>query len=176
VYPALWETCLQYWDAEGNLLGGDSEAAVKLTTTYGTSVKTSVSYGPYVLRGMNPTQLILERNFAWYGYADGKHLGQYQTDQISCLLLQDQAAALMEVAAGTADACVIDITMAYAMTGEGTNYADLAPGISLTEEFYGVSFRKGSDLTAMLNDFMAKLKADGTLQNLARKYNLTLTD
>ena len=90
--------------------------------------------------------------------------------------LQDQAAALMEVAAGTADACVIDITMAYAMTGEGTNYADLAPGISLTEEFYGVSFRKGSDLTAMLNDFMAKLKADGTLQNLARKYNLTLTD
>ena len=90
--------------------------------------------------------------------------------------LQDQAAALMEVKAGTADACVIDITMAYAMTGEGTNYADLAPGISLTEEFYGVSFRKGSDLTAMLNDFMAKLKADGTLQNLARKYNLTLTD
>jgi polar amino acid transport system substrate-binding protein len=90
--------------------------------------------------------------------------------------LQDQAAALMEVKAGTADACVIDITMAYAMTGEGTNYADLAPGISLTEEFYGVSFRKGSDLTAMLNDFMAKLKADGTLQNLAEKYNLTLTD
>ena len=90
--------------------------------------------------------------------------------------LQDQAAALMEVAAGTADACVIDITMAYAMTGEGTSYADLAPGISLTEEFYGVSFRKGSDLTAKLNEFMAKLKADGTLQALADKYNLTLAD
>lgn len=90
--------------------------------------------------------------------------------------LRDQAAALMEVKAGTANACVIDITMAYAMTGEGTNYADLAPGISLTEEFYGVSFRKGSDLTAILNDFMAKLKADGTLQKLAEKYNLTLTD
>jgi polar amino acid transport system substrate-binding protein len=95
---------------------------------------------------------------------------------VTVVPLQDQAAALMEVKAGTADACVIDITMAYAMTGEGTNYADLAPGISLTEEFYGVSFRKGSDLTAMLNDFMAKLKADGTLQNLAEKYNLTLTD
>ena len=90
--------------------------------------------------------------------------------------LQDQAAARMEVAAGTADACVIDITMAYAMTGEGTSYADLAPGISLTEEFYSVSFRKGSDLTARLNEFMAKLKADGTLQALADKYNLTLAD
>ena len=90
--------------------------------------------------------------------------------------LQDQAAALMEVKAGTADACVIDITMAYAMTGEGTNYADLAAGISLTEELYGVSFRKDSDVTAVFNEFMAKLKADGTLQALADKYNLTLAD
>jgi len=88
--------------------------------------------------------------------------------------LQDQAAALLEVKAGTADACVIDITMAYAMTGEDTDYADLAPGISLTEEFYGVSFRKDSDLTAKFNEFMAGLKADGTLQALADKYNLTL--
>ena len=88
--------------------------------------------------------------------------------------LQDQAAALMEVKAGTADACVIDITMANAMTGDGTNYADLAAGISLTEELYGVSFRKDSDVTAAFNDFMAKLKADGTLQALADKYSLTL--
>lgn len=105
--------------------------------------------------------------------------GQKAADAISgatVVPLGDQAAALMEVAAGTADACVIDITMAYAMTGEGTNYADLAPGISLTEEFYGVSFRKDSDLTARLNEFMAKLKADGTLQKLAEKYNLTLTE
>ncbi len=88
--------------------------------------------------------------------------------------LQDQAAALMEVAAGTSDACVIDITMANAMTGEGTSYADLAKGISLTEEMYGVGFRKESDLTAKFNDFMAKLIADGTLDALAEKYSLTL--
>ena len=88
--------------------------------------------------------------------------------------LQDQAAALLEVKAGTADACVIDITMAYAMTGEGTDYADLATGISLTEELYGVSFRKGSDLAPKFNEFMAGLKADGTLQALADKYDLTL--
>ena len=88
--------------------------------------------------------------------------------------VQDQAAALMEVAAGTSNACVIDITMANAMTGEGTNYADLAAGISLTSEEYGVGFRKGSDMTAKFNDFMAKLVADGTLQKLADKYELTL--
>ena len=90
--------------------------------------------------------------------------------------LQDQGSALLEVKAGTADACVIDITMAYAMTGEGTDYADLAAGLSLTEELYGVSFRKDSDVTAKFNDFMAKIKADGTLQALADKYSLTLAE
>ena len=90
--------------------------------------------------------------------------------------LQDQGSALLEVKAGTADACVIDITMAYAMTGEGTDYADLAAGISLTEELYGVSFRKDSDVTAKFNEFMAKIKADGTLQALADKYALTLAE
>ena len=89
---------------------------------------------------------------------------------------QDQAGALMEVAAGTADACVIDITMANAMTGEGTDYADLAAGISLSSEEYGVAFRKGSDLADKLNTFMEALKADGTLQQLAEKYELTLAE
>ncbi len=90
------------------------------------------------------------------------------------VVLEDQAKALMEVAAGTSDACVIDITMAQAMTGEGTNYADLAAGLALTEEEYGVGFRKGSDLTEKLNAFFDKLLADGTLEDLAEKYSVTL--
>ena len=90
--------------------------------------------------------------------------------------VQDQAAALMEVAAGTSQACVIDITMARAMTGEGTSYADLKAGISLTSEEYGVGFRKESDLTAKLNEFFNKLKSDGTMQALAEKYNLALVE
>ena len=90
------------------------------------------------------------------------------------IAVQDQAAALMEVAAGTSDACVIDITMANAMTGEGTSYADLASGISLSSEEYGIGFRKDSDVTAKVNELLAKYKADGTLQALADKYSLTL--
>lgn len=93
-------------------------------------------------------------------------------DQI--IAVQDQAAALMEVAAGTSDACVIDITMANAMTGEGTSYADLAAGISLTSEEYGIGFRKDSDVTAKVNELLQAMKADGSLQTLADKYNLTL--
>jgi len=96
--------------------------------------------------------------------------------EANIIALQDQAAALMEVAAGTSDACVIDITMANAMTGEGTSYADLAPGMSLTSEEYGIGFRKGSDITAKVNELMKTWKADGTLQALADKYGLTLAE
>ena len=88
--------------------------------------------------------------------------------------VQDQAAALLEVKSGASDACIIDSTMAAAMTGEGTDYADLAAGIALTDELYGVAFRKDSDLTAKFNEFMKKLIESGKLEELAKKYNLTL--
>ena len=87
-----------------------------------------------------------------------------------------QTDALLAVIGGQADACVIDITMANAMTGEGTSYADLASGISLTEEFYGIGFRKDSDVTAEVNKIMDELIADGTLPDLAEKYELTLAE
>ena len=86
----------------------------------------------------------------------------------------DQATALMEVSSGSVDACVIDITMANAMTGEGTSYADLGYKVELTTEEYGIGFRKGSDLTEEVNKIMADLIADGTLPALAAKYKLTL--
>lgn len=85
-----------------------------------------------------------------------------------------QSDALMEVKSGSVQACVIDNTMANAMTGEGTSYSELDQGISLTSEDYGVGFRKGSDLTAEVDKIIDEMKADGSLQKLADKYNLTL--
>ncbi len=85
-----------------------------------------------------------------------------------------QSDALLEVMSGSADACVIDITMANAMTGEGTSYAALTSVCELTTEEYGIAFRKESDLTEKVNAIMDELKADGTLVDIAKKYNLTL--
>ena len=87
-----------------------------------------------------------------------------------------QTDCLMEVAAGTADAAVLDLTLASAMIGEGTDYADLAIVDELNAEEYGVAFRKGSDAAAAVNDAFAALKADGTMQALADKYGLTLAE
>ncbi len=87
-----------------------------------------------------------------------------------------QSDALKEVKAGTADACIIDITMAKAMTGEGTSYEGLTYTGSLSEEYYGIGFRKNSDLAPEVQKIIEELKADGTLDALAAKYNLTLAD
>ena len=87
-----------------------------------------------------------------------------------------QTDCLMEVAAGTADAAVLDMTLANSMTGEGTNYADLSVVDYLAEENYGVAFRKGSDIRDRVNELFDAMRADGTLQALADKYGLELAD
>lgn len=86
--------------------------------------------------------------------------------------LDDQAAALNEVKAGTSDACVIDLLMAGATIGEGTSYEDLTYTVSLNSEEYGVGFRKESDLADKLNEYFAKTYKDGTMMKLAEKYGV----
>ena len=87
-----------------------------------------------------------------------------------------QTDCLMEVAAGTADAAVLDLTLANAMIGEGTDYASLKIVDELNAEEYGVAFRKGSDAAAAVDAAFDELKADGTMQALAEKYDLALAD
>ena len=84
-----------------------------------------------------------------------------------------QADAVMEVAAGTSDACIIDLLMAGAMVGEVTSYPDLATtSVELTSEEYGVGCRKGSDLAAYINDQFKSLYDDGTINKIAEIYGV----
>ena len=96
-----------------------------------------------------------------------------QADYVSKSVQTD---CLMEVAAGTADAAVLDLTLANAMIGEGTDYASLKIVDELNAEEYGVAFRKGSDAAAAVDAAFDELKADGTMQALADKYDLALAD
>ena len=83
-----------------------------------------------------------------------------------------QANALMEVAAGSSDAAVIDSLMATAMVGEGTGYANLTYTVQLNSEEYGVGFRKGSDLAAALNEFFVTAYTDGSMVATAETYGV----
>lgn len=96
----------------------------------------------------------------------------------STVPVQSQANTLMEVAAGTSDAAVIDLLMAGAMIGEGTSYDNLTYTLNLNEaqgldsEEYGVGFRKGSDLVDAFNAFWAEKVADGTVLEVATTYGV----
>lgn len=83
-----------------------------------------------------------------------------------------QSDALMEVAAGTSDAAVIDSLMAAAMVGEGTGYEELTYTIGLNSEEYGVGFRKGSDLVDAFNTFWQEAYDDGTVMEVATTYGV----
>lgn len=83
-----------------------------------------------------------------------------------------QADALMEVKSGTSDAAIIDLLMAGAMIGEGTSYPDLVHTDELTTEKYGVGCRKGSDLASYINKVFADSYADGSMQDIAKKYGV----
>ena len=103
------------------------------------------------------------------GKAEVEKLGYSFTE------VKDQATALMEVAAGTADAAVIDSLMAGAMVGEGTGYDSLTYTVSLNAEEgeqYGVGFRQGSDLAEALNEFFKTAYADGSMTACAETYGI----
>lgn len=86
--------------------------------------------------------------------------------------VQSQASALMEVAAGTCDAAVIDSLMAAAMVGEGTSYENLTYTVQLNSEEYGVGLRTGSDLAQALNEFLKDAYEDGSLEEIAETYGV----
>ena len=83
-----------------------------------------------------------------------------------------QADALMEVASGTSDACIIDLLMAGAMIGEGTSYANLTYTVELTTEEYGIGCRKGSDLAAYINEELKAYEESGLLRETAERYGV----
>jgi hypothetical protein len=105
------------------------------------------------------------------GAYDSNYQYQTYTDEQSAQI-KAQADALMEVAAGTSDAAIIDSLMAAAMVGEGTGYDKLTYTVGLNSEEYGVGFRKNSDLVAELNKFFADSKADGSMEKCAETYKV----
>ena len=144
--------------------------------------------GPYV---KNAQVVVMKKDAGYTGTADlvGKTLvaeagsageetitGDENLSQGELVTKTVQTDCLMEVAAGTADAAVLDLTLASAMIGEGTDYEGLEIVDELNVEEYGVAFRKGSDMADTVNAIFFALATDGTMQALADQYGLTLAE
>ena len=116
-----------------------------------------------------------EENLAELSFAaENGSVGADELDarNISYTATQNQAAALMEVASGASDAAVIDLLMAGAMIGEGTSYPNLTYTVQLSDEEYGVGFRKGSDLVDAFNSFWKEAYDAGTVMEVATTYGV----
>ena len=108
VYEPLWESCKTFFDKDGNIVSRESDAIASVTTRYATSLDTSISYGPYKLTYFElDKQITLTRNENWYGYHDGRHLGQYQTDTISCQVIAGHSTALLAFLKGDLDSIAL---------------------------------------------------------------------
>ncbi len=89
--------------------------------------------------------------------------------------VDDQVGALTEVLSGTSEVAIVDITMAQSIVGKGA-YADLeiVSGASYGDEIFAVGMRSDSDIKAELDAFFKARYEDGTLTELAEKYNVGL--
>jgi len=83
-----------------------------------------------------------------------------------------QINTFLEVKSGAVDCAIVDILLAKQLVGTG-NYSDLAiANITLDSEEYAIGFKKGSSLTAKVNQAMVELFNEGKMKDLATKYNL----
>ena len=105
------------------------------------------------------------------GGSAGEAYAKSVTDAANVKSATAQIGAFPEVKSGAVDFIVVDIVLAKNIVGQN-DYADLAivEAIELESEIYAVGFKKGSDLTAKVNDAIKQLEENGKLMELAKKY------
>ena len=93
----------------------DTELYDKLTTTVaGTSLKATKygtdsaanykSFGPYKLSNFQSNKLIeIVKNDNWYGWTDGNHVGQFQTEKITTEIIDNHTTAMQKFENGEID-------------------------------------------------------------------------
>lgn len=106
-YTIVWITCsalTEFYSVYGlditlikkDLFEANKTDAGGLTkSTYGTSVETYASYGPYYMDEYQEGKHIhFTRNEKWFGYTDGNHEGMYQTTDIDFQMIDEHTTIL----------------------------------------------------------------------------------
>lgn len=90
---------------------------------------------------------------------------------------KDMMSALLDVSNNACDVAILDSILAGYMLEEDNSYSEklmIVPGLSFSQEEYGIGFRKGHLATAAkFNETLWKLKNDGTVDEIAARYGLT---
>lgn len=101
----------------------------------------------------------------------GASYAETVTDKDKIFSATAQINTFTEVKSGAVDFAVVDVLLAQNICGKG-DYADLTivDAIELESEIYAVGFKKGSELTAKVNEAIKTLDENGKLMELAKKY------
>lgn len=110
---------------------------------------------------------------------EGGSAGESYAKSFECVNTKSytkQTDCLFEVNAGAAEFAVVDAQLAKSYAGKG-DYENLmiVEALSSDVEYYAIGFKKGSDLTAKVNEQLEKLAADGTIAKLAKQYKVETT-
>ena len=99
---------------EANKVAPDTANGETLwTSTYNSSVETTMSWGPYKLTSFQTgMQFTLDKNDNWYGYGVEENEGLYQTTKIVYDVVKDWNAAWILFQAGKLDGIGIDVSIA----------------------------------------------------------------
>lgn len=120
-------------------------------STYGTSVDTTCSYGPYKLTYFLADQSYhFERNNNWYGYKDGNHEGEYQIDAIDVKIIDNEETVKQMFLAGELDG--------YALRSQDLEDLGASSRLLSTPQSYTTKLTINSNLDA-LKDLQANDKA-----------------
>lgn len=93
------------------------------SNTYGTSVDTYMSFGPYKLTSYQlDKEILFERNNNWYGYSDPAHDGQYQTSRIHYTKIDNDDTAMQAFLLGQIDSKGLDVKYIADYTGSERIY------------------------------------------------------
>ena len=136
-----------------------SQVGDLMTTKYGTSVDTYMSYGPYKLVSYEKDkQLKMTRNENWYGWSDGNHVGQFQTTDIVADIISDDSTLEGLFLSGKIDSLSLN-------SSQLANYRN-SENLLKTDQTYTFRFVFASDLTA-LKGLEAKYNNGKNLQVLS---------
>ncbi len=113
------------------------------STTYGTSVDTYCSYGPYKLTTFQTDkEFDFDRNENWYGYSDGKHTGYYQVDRIEVQYVASADTTLSLFRTGKIDG--------YALRSEDlTKFFGSSSRLLYTPQSYTTKMSVNSDFSSL---------------------------
>ncbi|MBP5449533.1 MAG: transporter substrate-binding domain-containing protein [Spirochaetales bacterium] len=104
----------------------------------------------------------------------GEQVALFIQGEIKIVPVDSQITALHDVSTGASDAAIVDYLMRFGGFGEDTKFHDLGivEKVVSDDELMAIAFRKNSDMTKKVENILNKMKKDGTIREIASRYNL----